>query len=147
MRKIFEILIEVDYANEVRGKRGSACMVGFHGSVESSCFTGKVLEGGVDTQMQISGGRRKLSARYLLEGKDGSGKPCRIFLENNGQENEEGVLERTKPVLLTDSEELAWLETAPLFGTISGRDGGLVIGIYSEEEKERENEEEIKKER
>lgn len=133
MSKIFDILIQIDSVNEVRGRGGTACMVGFHGKVESPYFTGKICEGGVDTQMETGNGRKRLSARYMLEGTDSSKNPCKIFIENNGQENSEGIIERTKPSLLTDSKELAWLETAPLYGTISNRDGDLWISIYKEE--------------
>ncbi len=33
-----------------------------------------------------------LSARYILEGVDGDGNECRVFVENNGQVEENGQI-------------------------------------------------------
>ena len=53
----------------------SVCMILFKGNVTGKYFEGDVLPGGVDTQ--IIGrfeDRHTLSARYMLEGKDYTGK-------------------------------------------------------------------------
>lgn len=59
-------------------------MIPFTGSVTGKYFEGRVLSGGVDTQIIGKHGRHTLSARYMLEGKDYKGNSCKIFIENNG---------------------------------------------------------------
>jgi hypothetical protein len=59
-------------------------MILFHGDADCDNFHGKVLPGGVDTQVQYQGEKRSLSARYILEGTDIDGCSCRIFVENEG---------------------------------------------------------------
>ena len=100
--------------------------------LKSNCenFQGEILPGGVDTQKQIGGGARTLSARYILEGTDYKGNKCKIFIENNG--TMQGAEMKTKPIILTDSTHLKWLETADLYGTITGRAGGVLIQFYQE---------------
>ena len=125
--------IFLDGFEEVKGKTGEACMIFFHGTVSGPWFTGKILPGGVDTQKQKAGEKRFLSARYILEGKDRAGNACRIFIENNGTQGEDGVI-RTRPLVYTDSEELSWMERAVLAGEIedTGERGHIVIRIGRE---------------
>ena len=44
------------------------------------------------------------------------GNPCKIYVENNGIDDNGMV---TEPIIITDSPEYAWIETAPLHGTVS----------------------------
>lgn len=129
MKEIFKLNIAVDEWNEVCGNKATARMILFHGDVESPYFTGKICNGGVDTQYQPKGGANHLSARYIMEGIDDVGNPCKIFVENNGTDMGEGKLV-TKPVILTNSERLKWLEEEELSGKVCHEDGKLVIRIY-----------------
>ena len=125
---VLSIEVDIDESYSVTGGNGNATMILFHGKSECENFKGKVLPGGVDTQKEIGGNPRTLSARYILEGTDFKGNPCHIFIENNG--TMQGFEMKTKPTILTDSTHLKWLETADLYGTITGRAGGVLISIY-----------------
>lgn len=93
-------------------------MIAFSGEADGPYFTGKILPHGVDTQKLENGKQLQLSARYMLEGMDCCGKPCHLFIENNGVEKENGI--ETKPRIYTDSEALAWMEKAALCGSVEG---------------------------
>ena len=79
---------------------------------------------GVDTQT-IENGGITLSARYMMEGKDAEGNPCRIFVENQGN-GESGF----HPMIVTDSALLREWETAELSATVEGAPGGVTVRIY-----------------
>lgn len=117
----------VDGCDEVKGSLSTARMIRFHGRAESDFFSGEILPGGVDTQREYKDKPFALSARYMLRGKDKDGRDCLLFIENNGTDTD-GVV-TTSPLLVSDSPSLAWLETARTSGSISGKDGDLLITI------------------
>ncbi len=127
---IFEINITINEVKEVIGAKGTVRMVSFGGNVSSPLFNGEVIPDAVDTQIQYNTAAKKLSARYILEGKDIAGNHCRIFIENNGTENNDVII--TTPVIITDSHQLQWLENAVLKGTIVSENNQLVVKIYEE---------------
>ncbi len=129
MEEILTVDVALDSVLEVKGQKGEACMILFHGSSDCKNFKGKVLPGGVDTQKEMSGEKRLLSARYILEGTDCDGENCHIFIENNGTVEANGEI-TTTPVILTDSKALSWMENADLYGTVTGIEGGVKIAIY-----------------
>lgn len=129
MEEILTVDVALDSVLEVKGQKGEACMILFHGSSDCKNFKGKVLPGGVDTQKEMSGEKRLLSARYILEGTDCDGESCHIFIENNGTVEANGEI-TTTPVILTDSKALSWMENADLYGTVTGIEGGVKIAIY-----------------
>ena len=105
-------------------------MILFHGTFTCSLGTGKVLPGGVDTQIERRGQERTLSARYMLEGRDRENRTFHIFVENNGICKADGRIETT-PVIFTDAKELQWMEREKLTGTVeSAGEGGVMIKIY-----------------
>ena len=130
---VLSIEVDIDESYSVTGGNGNVTMIRFHGKSECENFKGEVLPGGVDTQKEIGGNARTLSARYILEGTDYKGNKCHIFIENNGTV-EPGKEMRTKPIILTDSTHLKWMETADLYGTVTGRAGGVLISFYQEHE-------------
>lgn len=125
---IFEIHITINDAQEVIGSKGAARMISFGGNVSSPLFNGNVIPAAVDTQIQYNTAAKRLSARYILEGKDIAGNHCRIFIENNGSDNNGVII--TTPVIITDSPELQWLENADLKGTVVSENDQLVVKIY-----------------
>lgn len=130
MEEILRLHINVTEVIEVKGFGGTGRLILFDGWVEGKYFNGKIANGGVDTQKEFKdspGGT--LSARYVVVGKDSTGKECKLFIENNGTFNEE----YTTPKIYTDSEELRWLESACLKGKISNVDGELIILIYHQQ--------------
>jgi Protein of unknown function (DUF3237). len=130
MEKILEFRIELDEVYEVKGNAGTAAMILFHGFCDCANFRGKVLPGGVDTQVQYKNNNKSLSARYILEGTDASGCCCRIFVENQATLQPNSASIETKPRILTDSATLKWLENADLSGTVEEEQGDILIRIY-----------------
>lgn len=130
--EILRVLVKLEETMVVEGCAQDAIMIAFSGEAGGPYFHGRVLPHGVDTQKRPKGEKARLSARYMLEGEDDRGEKCRMFIENNGMEDADGVL-RTRPMILTDSASLAWMEQAALTGTVEGADDGVVIRIYAED--------------
>ena len=131
MKEVLVIHVFLQETIEVNSNERNARMILFTGSCDCENFSGKILAGGVDTQQFDADGNGILSARYMLEGTDPAGKVCRLFIENNG-EMVSGEVTRTRPMILTDSEELKWLEKADLCGTITGMEDHILIRIFEE---------------
>lgn len=126
MKKILTIHINCTEINELHTEFNVIRQICFDGNAEGEYFNGKILPGGVDTQIQQVDGSGTLSARYMLEGSDYTGKNCRIYIENEG----EFCTDITKPKVRTDSEALLDIFSGPLEGKIIDRDGKLIIEIY-----------------
>ena len=130
MQEVLRIDVVLDQVETVQGAGGEAAMILFHGTFSCELGSGIVLPGGVDTQIQRTGEKRSLSARYILEGKDENQRIFRIFVENNGICTESGAL-KTSPVICTDAEELQWMEQEKLSGIVEGNGENKVqIRIY-----------------
>ncbi len=127
--EILRIYVQIEDNIQVHGNTKNINMIRFTGYAKSKYFQGKILPGGVDLQTQNYGEKNLLSARYIMEGKDEEGNECRIYIENNGYADENGMI-KTKPTVVTDSKALSWLETASLEGSISSENDMVVIHIY-----------------
>lgn len=130
-KEVLTIDVSIKEVMGVKGNLSEAVMILFGGKCDSDLFQGVICSGGVDTQKQVYGDNRELSARYLLEGEDFEGTPCKLFIENNGTFDEDGSI-ITKPRIITDSKALAFLENASLFGSIESIEGGVRIHIFNE---------------
>ncbi len=113
-------------AYTTEGSSATVVMIPFSATA-SGCFTGSTVADGVDTQY-ITPDSFSLSARYMLQGMDVSGSPCRLFIENNGSS-----MDDCHPRVITDSETLKYLETMPLSARVEGREGGVIVRIYPAE--------------
>ncbi len=111
-------------AQMLEGQYLRVVMIPFSAEAMGKYFNGKTVANGIDTQITTKGGF-SLSARYILEGADHSGKKCRLFIENNGTS-----LENCKPKIYTDSEELAFLENAELTAKVECIENGVVVSIF-----------------
>lgn len=130
MQEVLSIDVVLGQIETVKGKSGEITMILFHGTFSCELGTGRVLPGGVDTQIQRKGEKKILSARYILEGKDKEHKLFRIFVENNGICTDGEAL-RTYPIIYTDAEELQWMEQEKLIGIVEGDGENKVkIRIY-----------------
>lgn len=128
---IFVIHVELDEGSTINGTRELVNFLRFHGTSDSAYFHGTILSGGVDCQRKTGKGPLRLSARYVLEGTDCTGKKCKVFIENNGYEAPDGM--RTAPTIITDSEVLSGMTHGALSGEITGSgDGTVEIRIYAE---------------
>ena len=132
MKELFTIDVILDGTHTLKSAAGQVNMVLFHGSCDCEFFHGAILSGGVDTQKYLTGEAGLLSARYMLDGVDDAGVPTRIFIENNGMNDENGEMV-THPVILTDNARLSWLEKAALTGRITGTPRGVMIHFCTEE--------------
>ncbi len=101
-------------ANQVGSSKGAIVMIGFEGTAEGEYFTGHTIGQCVDTQKYTPDGKGTLSARYMLEGVDHTGRSCKVFVENFG-----ASLEDLHPTILTDSEALSFLQEIPLRSTVT----------------------------
>ncbi|GGN94803.1 DUF3237 family protein [Saccharibacillus kuerlensis] len=111
----------------------SVVMISFTGHATGKYFEGIILDGGVDTQIiGSSGERHSLSARYMLRGKDYTGQPCEIYIENNGNMNKElkSAAFRTTPKIITNSKALSFLNQDLLIGEGLPAEAGVDIRIY-----------------
>jgi len=129
-QEILTIHVTITGMEEVKGKNKEALMILFSGKVEGPYFTGTILPGGVDTQKEEKGSPRTLSARYILQGTDSMGQSCRIFIENNGIVEEKASSFKTTPTIITDSKNLAWMETALLEGEVIPMESGVKVLIF-----------------
>lgn len=129
-RELFTFYIDIRPSEEVPGNTGNASMIHFGGRGEGPNFNGKVVADSVDTRMQFKGQVQTLSARYILTGTDANGNPCSVYVENNGIDDNGMV---TEPTIITDCPDYAWIETAPLHGTVSW-EKGLTIHMWTTEE-------------
>ena len=123
-----DIDVICEEALQVSGADMDAVMIPFSGTADSAFFSGRIIGPGVDTQQIRKDGTLRLSARYMLEGTDRDGRACRIFVENQGSWSDGFV-----PRIITDSESLAFLETAPLCAVIDGTEKGVRVRVFPRE--------------
>lgn len=105
-------------------------MLPFTGTAEGDFFTGEIIGTGVDTQKIEKDQLVSLSARYMLEGRDHTGKECKIFIENNGSS-----LDHCIPTLVTDSEALASWQQADLVAKVTPVENGVTVQIFEKDER------------
>lgn len=129
MELLFTVEVDLNECHTLKSSKGQVNMICFGGHCDCDFFHGEILPGGVDTQQCLAGEPGRLSARYMLVGTDDAGTPTRLFIENNGKYDADGVCVTT-PRILTDNPRLAWLEDAPLTGRIQDREGGVTICFY-----------------
>ena len=122
---LLEIRAKCHDALSVKGFARDIVMIPFDGEAAGPLFHGRIVGPGVDTQKIGKDGKPLLSARYMLEGEDAAGTPCRIFIENQGSW-ETGF----RPMIVTDSPLLKDWETAALSATVEGAPGGVTVRIF-----------------
>ncbi len=113
-------------AQGVEGSTAGVFMIPFSAEAVGELFTGKTVFNGTDTQISRDG-KFSLSARYLFEGTDRAGEWCRMFIENVRTS-----LDRCTPTIITDSRELAFLETAELSSSVECVENGVIVRIFGE---------------
>ena len=128
MEEILRVYVKIEESFQVNGQKININMLHFSGYAESNYFKGVILPHGIDLQRGEIGKPMNLSARYILEGEDCDGNRCCLFIENNGSNNENGEMV-TKPVIVTDSKVLAWMEEAEFTGSLSFEEDLVIIHI------------------
>ena len=131
---VFEVAVDIDrtQVSQLKGPAGEVVMIPFGGTVTGDLFNGRVLPGGVDTQTVDRNGVRHMSARYMLEGVDRSGAPCRIYIENNGWFTGAMTMPfKTIPTFYTDSKALSsYLHRSTFRAEGHPRPGGVTIKVF-----------------
>ncbi|GFN30866.1 DUF3237 family protein [Paenibacillus xylaniclasticus] len=134
LEEIFTVHVKIEQSIDLHNEIGdTVVMISFSGNVTGKYFQGKVLDGGIDTQIiGKSGERHTLSARYMLEGTDHEGQACRIYIENNGDANIKwkDAMFRTYPKLITNSKALSFLNHDLFLGEGIPTESGVDIKIY-----------------
>ncbi|MGN0273270.1 MAG: hypothetical protein ACI4DT_00595 [Chordicoccus sp.] len=105
----FKIFVNRDDMSAVEGPFGGAYFVPFHASVESDLFTGKTRPGACDVQTEDLAKSRHMCAKYLFEGTDMDGSPCRLYVQNDGwmnPANRNDPFFHAVPTFITDSKKL-----------------------------------------
>ncbi len=125
MKPLLEIDVKITGFNSVESKRGKINMIEFDASCDCELFKGKTVTKGCDTQTIFNSGNMRLSARYMLEGVDCNGLPCRVFIENNGVS-----LDLCEPKIVTNSEALSFLEVATLRAVVEPTQSGVCVKIF-----------------
>lgn len=117
----------IDGYFSVKSNDQTATLIGFTGKAYGDYFQGHILPYAVDTQTTKKDGTR-LSASYMLEGKDFLNQPCRVYISNVG------YMASMKPQIITDSKALSYWNDLDLIAKIESSENGVVVNIYCEEE-------------
>ena len=130
----FHIEANAEDVTDMSSPYGAVTIIPFWGWVESELFTGKILPGAADVQVENPAGSRNMCAKYIFRGKDVAGKECYLFVENNGyfdlRDKGSKVL-NAWPRFITDSEALGpYLCQNRFRSEVRGEEGGLEIWIY-----------------
>ena len=88
-----QIFIDNSRISSLEGRYGKVTMIPFTGHVKSEIFTGEIVPGGVDVQIENAAGNRNMCAKYMFRGTDKEGKECSLlkimdmFLGQNSKKN------------------------------------------------------------
>jgi hypothetical protein len=132
MREIFDISVYIGDIDETITKAKTVKMIPFTGKCKSQYFVGEIMPGAMDVQIVEKDGKGTVSARYVIKGIDSSLIPCKVYIENTGIIEQNGEM-RTTPKIVTDSEDLEWLQTAELHCGFAMEDDVFHVKIYSED--------------
>ena len=131
---IFQIFADGSQVSNLECKYGAVTMIPFTGKAESDLFTGEILPGACDVQIENPALSRNMCAKYMFKGVDCEGNECLLFVENNGylapvMRNDPWL--PACPRFLTDSPVLGdYLCRQQFRSEVQGRDWGVEIRIY-----------------
>ena len=130
----FRIQIHDEKVSHLVATNGMVVMIPFSGKVDSDLFTGEILPGAIDVQVQNAAGIRHMCARYMFVGKDYTGTECKLFVDNNGYfepDSQNAGPFKTCPTFMTDSKALSgYLEGAHFRGEGHMKEDGLHILVF-----------------
>lgn len=121
---ILEFLMSVDVKTQNGYGVSNVFMIPFTGSSQGYYFNGEIVGTGCDTQ-KYGMGSPVFSARYMLKGKDYTGKECSIFIENEGD-----ALDKCTPTIITDSIALSQWQSYNLRSIVTPIGTGVIVDIY-----------------
>ena len=130
----FQIFIDNSTVSNMEGPYGAVTFIPFTGKVESEYFTGEILPGAADIQVENPAGSRNMCAKYMFKGKDSKGQDCYLFVENNGyftKANKKDPYLQAYPKFITDSLTLGeYLSQARFRSEVHSTEGGVEILIF-----------------
>ena len=130
----FQIFADDSQVSNMEGPYGCITMIPFTGRVESELFTGEILPGATDVQIENPAGSRNMCAKYMFQGTDREGNACHLFVENNGyfsKADRENAFFHACPRFITDSPVLgAFLCQARFRSEVQSVEDGIEIRIY-----------------
>lgn len=127
MKTVLTIDVKLLEPYTVQGHQSRITMLPFTGTASGPFFSGQTVGPCVDKQVfrtTADGEEVALSARYMLEGTDCTGRRCRIFIDNS-RHDEAGW----HPEIVTDSDALADWENGELLADVDPIPGGVRIHI------------------
>ena len=131
---IFKVFANPEDCSDMTCPYGGVSFIPFTATVESELFTGETLPGACDVQVENPAGSRNMCAKYMFEGVDKEGNPCRLFVENNGYLAEvmrNDPFFHAYPYFMTDSPVLGpYLCQQRFRSEVQGREWGVEIRIY-----------------
>ena len=131
---VFQIFVDKKQVSDLTCPYGAVTMIPFTGKVESELFTGEILPGACDVQIENPALSRNMCAKYMFAGVDRTGRPCRLFVENNGYLSPATRGEpwiAACPRFLTDSPLLGeYLCRQSFRSEVHVREWGIEIRIY-----------------
>lgn len=130
----FQIFVDDSQVSDMKGPYGAVTIIPFTGKVESDLFTGEILPGAADVQVENVAGSRNMCAKYMFRGKDSQNQDCYLFVENNGyftSANNKDPYLTACPRFITDSAVLGqYLCSNHFRAEVHGQDWGIEIQIY-----------------
>lgn len=110
-----QIFIDNSRISSLEGRYGKVTMIPFTGHVKSEIFTGEIVPGGVDVQIENAAGNRNMCAKYMFRGTDKEGKE---YVD-------------AFPRFITDSKILGEYLSQPRFRSeVWGTQKGVEVRVY-----------------
>jgi len=140
-KEVFTVTV-TDVKNKLYTVNGSTATVDmqyFKASASGSYFNGQTSKEGSTVYKKFKNGKSEARARYILSGKDSNNQQATLFIEDNliGYDSQKRPI--TKPIIITRSSKLSFLQTADIQGVIEEKgNGSRVIHImWNESNKSR----------
>jgi hypothetical protein len=132
----FHITINSSEITRLKTDTQAVTFIPFTGYTDSQYFKGEIMPGAADVQVTDASGMKHLCAKYIFKGTDAEGKPCHLFVENNGYIPETGSRKEyleACPRFITDSQYLNEILMRPVFRSeVHSTDTGVDILIFDE---------------
>ena len=129
-----QIFIDNSRISSLEGRYVKVTMIPFTGHVKSEIFTGEIVPGGVDVQIENAAGNRNMCATYMFRGTDKEGKECSLFVENNGYVSRTELQKEyvdAFPRFITDSKILGeYLRQPRVRSEVWGTQKGVEVRVY-----------------
>jgi len=129
-KELFSLKIS-ETSNKKYTVNGSTCtvdMIFFQGSATGQYFSGDITARDCTNVIKkYKDGRTEFKARYTLSGRDSNNNRGNVFIEDNLVGYDDKQRPVTKPTIITDINNLSWMQTADIKGIIEETNGNKVV--------------------